>query len=129
MSDGVRIATIAERLNYVMSLKGIKQSDLVAATGINKSAMSSYVNGKYEPKSDAVYRLAVALDVSEMWLWGYDVPMERPLDDQPPGHTSITKEDIKFALFGGAKDITDEMYEEVLKFAEFVKHKYAKKDE
>ncbi len=33
------------------------------------------------------------------------------------------KNDIKFALFGGDGDITDEMYEEVLQFAAFVKNR------
>ena len=34
-----------------------------------------------------------------------------------------TDEDIKFALFNGADNITDEMYEEVKRFAEYVKQR------
>lgn len=37
-----------------------------------------------------------------------------------------TQEEIKYALFNGADGITDDMYEEVLRFAEFVKQKYKK---
>ncbi len=36
-------------------------------------------------------------------------------------------EELKFALFGGSEDITDEMYEEVLQFAHFVKEREARK--
>ncbi len=39
----------------------------------------------------------------------------------------ITSEEIKFALFGGGEDITDEMFEEVLQFAHFVKEREARK--
>lgn len=39
----------------------------------------------------------------------------------------VTDEDIKFALFGGAGVITDEMYEEVKNFAAFVKQREAAK--
>jgi hypothetical protein len=34
----------------------------------------------------------------------------------------VTDEDIKFALFGGDGEITDEMYEEVKRFAAFIKN-------
>lgn len=39
------------------------------------------------------------------------------------GERSIDDEEIKFALFGGDGEITDEMYEEVKRFAEFVKQR------
>ena len=35
----------------------------------------------------------------------------------------VTDEDIKFALFGGDGEITDEMYEEVKKFASYLKQR------
>ena len=37
------------------------------------------------------------------------------------GEREVTKEDIKFALFGGDTEITDAMYDEVLRFAQMVK--------
>lgn len=66
-----------DRLNKVMDIKGIKAVDLCEKTGIPKSAMSYYMSGKSEPKSDRLYILAKALDVEEAWLLGYDVAMER----------------------------------------------------
>lgn len=73
-----RIDTTANRLRIAMKNAGKKQADLVRETGIDKGSMSHYVNGRYEPKQDVVFILAKALNVSEMWLWGYDCPMERP---------------------------------------------------
>ena len=77
-------ATTAERLQKIMLEKNMKQADLARATGISRGAISNYVLGRYEPKSDIIQLLANALNCSEMWLWGYDVPMEKslnPFDD------------------------------------------------
>lgn len=68
---------VAERLREAMTDAGKKQADLVRETGIDKGALSSYLSGKYEPKQKAIGALARALNVSEMWLWGYDVPKVR----------------------------------------------------
>jgi repressor LexA len=67
------------RLNKIMSLQNVKQVDLVEKTGLTKSAISQYCSGIYEPKQNALYKLAEALNVSEAWLMGYDVPMERKI--------------------------------------------------
>jgi transcriptional regulator with XRE-family HTH domain len=72
-----RVATTSERLQEAMRVAGKKQVDLVRETGLERGAVSRYVAGKYEPKQTAINKLAVALNVSEMWLWGYDVPMSR----------------------------------------------------
>jgi len=72
-----RNATTAERLREALADAGMKQIDLVRATGLDKGSVSSYLSGKYEPKQKAIGLMAKALDVSESWLWGYDVPKER----------------------------------------------------
>lgn len=78
MSDGTqRIDTFANRLNASMKARNMKQSDLVERTNLSKQRVSQYVNGKFEAKQQAVYTLAQVLDVSEAWLMGYDVPMEK----------------------------------------------------
>ena len=43
------------------------------------------------------------------------------------GERSVSDDQIKFALFGGDGDITDAMYDEVLRFAAFVKQREAEK--
>lgn len=44
-----------------------------------------------------------------------------------PGKRSVSDDDIKFALFGGDGEITDAMYDEVRRFAAFVKQREAEK--
>ena len=56
----------------------MKQINIIAAVGINSGALSCYVNGKYKPKQDAIHLLSKALNVSEAWLMGQDVPMGSP---------------------------------------------------
>lgn len=77
MSIEQQMASTSERIRVAMDLRKMKQIDLVNKTGLDRSQISNYLSGKYEPKQKAINKLAVALDVSEMWLWGYDVPMER----------------------------------------------------
>jgi len=71
------MATIASRIREAMNIRGMKQVDLVNATGIGKSSISTYLSGEYEPKQKNIYKIAQVLDVNEAWLMGEDVPMER----------------------------------------------------
>lgn len=71
------VATVSQRLRIAVEKSGKTQADIVRETGINKASLSRYLKGAYAPKSTALYKLALALDVSDMWLEGYDVPMER----------------------------------------------------
>ena len=98
MENWVKNATTSERLQEIMRIRDMKQADLARATGISRGAISNYVLGRYEPKSDVINKLAKALNCSEMWLWGYDVPKERETFDD--------KRDIPFSLrlFGKTPD-------------------------
>lgn len=69
--------SIAERIKEALEIRRMRQVDLVEKTGIGKSSISTYISGEYEPKQRNIYKIAKALDVSEAWLMGYDVSMER----------------------------------------------------
>lgn len=71
------MATISERIVEGLRIRKLKQTDLVKLTGIGKSSISTYIAGNYEPKQKNIYKIAKALNVSESWLMGYDVPMQR----------------------------------------------------
>lgn len=78
----MKVAELKDRLRYAMELNDIKAVDLCKKVDIPKVSMSYYMSGRSEPKSDRVYLLAKALDVSEAWLLGYDVAMERSSDQK-----------------------------------------------
>ena len=84
--------TTKERLEEIMAERGWKQVDILNrckpvcdATGVKlqKNDLSQYLSGKTEPGQWKLTVLAKALDVSEAWLMGYDVPRERTPPDQP----------------------------------------------
>ena len=76
------IASIAQRLREGLDYAGKKQADLVRETGLDRGSISSYLSGRYEPKQKAIYKMALALGVSEAWLLGYNVPMKRSQEAQ-----------------------------------------------
>ena len=77
-----RVAGTAERLREAMATAGVNQTDLAESTGLSNSSISRYLSGQMEPKPKAIALLARALNVTEMWLWGYAVPQERPLEQK-----------------------------------------------
>lgn len=73
---------LRDRLRQALTLRGLRATDLVDKTGIPKGTISYYLSGKTEPKADRLYLIAQALDISEAWLLGYDVPMARTVDQK-----------------------------------------------
>lgn len=71
----------AFRLKQAMDMRGIKASELSEKAKIPKSAISQYLSGLYEAKQKNIFKLANVLNVSEAWLMGLDVPMEKNIDD------------------------------------------------
>lgn len=72
-------AELKDRLKEALSLRNMKPIELSEKTGIPKSAISQYMSGYAKPKSDRIFLLAKALHVTEAWLIGYDVDMEKEL--------------------------------------------------
>ena len=77
----------SERLKAILDLRGMTQTELAQVSGVSKSSISRYISGAWKGKQDTVYSLAHALNVSEAWLMGYDVPMERRLLPDMPSPT------------------------------------------
>ena len=76
------IASIPQRLREALAATGKKQADLVRETGLDRGSISSYLSGRYEPKQKAIHKMALALNVSEAWLLGYDVPKSRTTEQK-----------------------------------------------
>lgn len=84
------VEDFSDRLKKAMSDKQMKQVDLCNKTGIDKVLISNYLSGKYKAKQDKLHKLAIALDVSEGWLMGYDVDMDREwFEEKEPSEISI----------------------------------------
>lgn len=77
MNDRGKNAELRDRLREALAINNMKPIDLSKKTGIPKSMVSYYLSGKSEPKSDRVFAISQVLGISEAWLLGYDVPMQR----------------------------------------------------
>lgn len=76
----------AQRLRQIMQERGLKQADILRlckphceemGVKMGSNDLSQYVTGKIEPGQYKLIVLAKALNVSEAWLMGLDVPRER----------------------------------------------------
>lgn len=107
------IDTFANRLNKAINIRNIKPVELAEKTGIDKSKISSYMSGRYKAKQDGIYLLAKALEVSEAWLMGLDVPMDKNV------YTKQKPKAIKVPVLGYVRaGIPLEAVEEILDYEE-----------
>lgn len=111
MANWIKNSSTSERLQEAMRSARMKQADLARATGLSKGGISNYVTGRYEPKSDIISKLAKALGVSEMWLWGYDVPKDRTITkSNSPTEAELTEgEQMWLELYHRVSDDTRDM--------------------
>lgn len=90
---------IKERIKQGLEIREITQTQLAARANIDKGQLSSYISGKYKPRQNNIDAIASALNVSEAWLMGFDVPMERVSgkteSKQKPSYSSQCKEIIE----------------------------------
>ena len=105
----------AKRLSLALSIRNMKQIDLCASTGIPKSAMSQYIKGSFEPKQDRIFLMAKALNVSEAWLMGYDVPMDKK--NLPTEETLTDREKVLLKLFRQVPEHDQQMLVDMIEVA------------
>lgn len=77
MKTNENVEEFGARLKSALKRKNMSQSKLSEISGINTSTISEYISGRYEPSRSRIAEFAKVLDVNEVWLMGYDVPMER----------------------------------------------------
>lgn len=88
-----------------------------------------FANGYLNPKKmsklpyDRAVLIANYLGVDEGLILTGEENKKAPTN----GERSVSDDDIKFALFGGSGEITDEMYDEVKRFAAYIKQREADK--
>jgi transcriptional regulator with XRE-family HTH domain len=62
----------SDRLQQRMAIKKISRAELAARTGIDKSLISKYCNGKNIPLQKSLYKIAEVLDEDPNWLIGME---------------------------------------------------------
>ena len=109
--------TTAQKIRSLRRAADLTQTQLGEILGVQKNAVSKWECGRVtDIPAGKIKAMAKIFDVQPSYLIDNERDEPRPGDREP-----IPDEDVKFALFGGDQEITDEMYEEVRQFAAFVK--------
>ena len=110
-----------ETIRNARKVLGLTQRQLSEQLGVSNTSVSNWEKGLSRPDADMIQKLCRVLHLQANDFYGTnEAPAEirrRPVSD----------EDIKFALFGGDGEITDAMYDEVKRFAAFLKQREAEK--
>lgn len=113
-----KVETCGKRIAKALTIKGMKQSELCKLAKVPKSSLSLYLSEAYEPKQDRIYDMAKALNVSEAWLLGYDVPMERQVKKSSPTEAELTEgEKILLDLFRRVPEDKQELVLQMIRVA------------
>jgi transcriptional regulator with XRE-family HTH domain len=121
-----------ERLNSILQKRNLSQADLSKMTGIRSSSISDWLNGKYEPKQDKISIIAEALNVSPVWLIGYDDTSSNQsegyyVDPETAEYAEMlrTRPEMRM-LFSASRGISKEEMQEAVNYIEFIKSRNKK---
>ena len=73
---------LKNRISEALSIRNMKAVELCEKSGVKKASLSHWISQHWQPKQKPLLAMAKVLDVSEMWLAGYKVPMERPVEQK-----------------------------------------------
>lgn len=82
MNKSGRVSEFRFRLREALEKRNMKAVELSKKTNVPEGAISYYLAGKSQPKGDRLHILCVALNVSEAWMLGYDIPMDRTAEQK-----------------------------------------------
>lgn len=104
----------AKRLSDAMAKERIKAQELSEKSGVAKSSISQYLNGRNAPSNSSGAKLGAVLHVHAMYLCGFDV------DEQ--GYP-IENSTLVQAVHHEGDYWTDEELEEIERYKDFIKSK------
>ena len=105
------------RLAKLLKDNNISQKEIAVYCGVSQPTVSDWVSGKKDPSTENLAKLSRRFHVTMNYIMG----IEEPAPQETQSGRAISDGDIKVALFGGAGEVTDEMWDQVKKFAEFIK--------
>jgi transcriptional regulator with XRE-family HTH domain len=112
-----RTTSCGERIKIALDIRNMKQCDLCKLANIPKSSLSLYLQKAYEPKQDRIFSMARVLNVSEAWLMGYDVPIEREDTIQTNNVSLSEQEQLVLELFKQVPESKQQMVIQMIRVA------------
>lgn len=74
-----KVATFSERFREAFGDRNA--TEFAQELGLSKQSISAYLNGTRNPIRTTTEAIAIKLDVSPVWLCGFDVPMRSPINN------------------------------------------------
>lgn len=68
------------RIEEALNMRGMKAVELAEKSGLSQTSISHWIKQRWQPKATPLHKMAKVLGVTELWLAGYPVPMERPAE-------------------------------------------------
>ena len=96
------------RIRELRKRSGLTLDEFAKDLGVSRATLGFWEQGKFQPSNEMLLRLSDIFEVSVDYILG---------------RNTVKEDELKVALFGGDGEVTDEMWEEVKKFAEYVKAK------
>lgn len=113
------MSSTAELLRMLRLKKDLTQEEVADGCNIALTSYARYELGMRQPKTEIAAKLANFFGVSMDELISGSLSSDANAVETE--RVKPTDDDIKFALFGGAEGVTDEDYEDVKRYAAFVK--------
>lgn len=107
-----------ERIEQLLKERKIQKKVFLSDLDLNINTFSAWRTRGTIPSGATIQRIADYFGVTVDYLLGKEETKKSP---------SVSEEDIKVALFGGEKDVPDEVWDEVKRFAQYAKERYGKK--
>lgn len=108
--------TFYDRYQQLCVEAGSSATGVAVSVGISRASVSDWKNKGAVPSAPNLKKIADYFGVSTDYLLG-NTDIKNPPDQQSPEKIA------KVALFGGDGEVTDEMWNEVKGFVEFIKDK------
>ena len=108
-----------ENIQSLCQEKGIRPGFLCSELGLSRGLMTDLKMGRKKTVSaETAQKIASYLGVTVGYLLGEE--------DEKEKSPVASDEAVKVALFGGDTEVTEEMWNEVMNYAEYIKQKYRK---
>lgn len=109
------------RLKGLREAAGYSQYTFADAIGVAQSTVGNWESGKREPNFETTQKIANFFDVSVDYLLGRALIKNGSAEAEPKKQPDM--EDLRFALSGEVKDLTDEEFAEIMNYVRFVEQK------
>lgn len=102
---------VYSRIEALCKRDGVTVTELCRACAIPRATLSDFKMGRSKSLSASVLSKIAAY---------FSVSVEYLLEGE---NAKVSEDELKVALFGGSEDVTDEMWEEVKRYAKYIKER------